>query len=86
MTTFNVSYNTRKSIWNKLPDILTFEEADLIENLTIYSYNADISEKHIRSFNNIKLIDFISINLKNTEDHLKALGKFIKLPKIQSSL
>ncbi|CAI2201685.1 9367_t:CDS:2, partial [Funneliformis geosporum] len=83
MTTFDVSYNTRKSIWNKLPDISTFGEADLIENLTIYSYDA---EKHIRSFDNTKLIDFIPTNLKNSEDYLKALGKFVELPKIQSYL
>jgi hypothetical protein len=77
MVTFNVSYNTRKSTWSQLPDILTLSEAELIESLTIHSYDADITEKHIRNFNSTKLIDFIPTNLKNTDDYLKALNRFI---------
>ena len=77
MTTFNVSYNARKNTWNKLPDISTLGEVDLIEYLTIHSYDADITEKHIRSFDSTKLVDFIPTNLKNTDDYLKALSKFV---------
>ena len=74
---FNISYNTRKSTWNQLPDVSTLNEAELIESLTIHSYDADLSEKHIRSFSSAKLIDFIPTDLKNTEDYLKALNEFI---------
>ena len=77
MTTFNTSYNKRKDFWNQLPDISTLSEAELIESLTIHSYDADISEKYIRSFDSTKLIDFIPMNLKNTDDYLKALNKFV---------
>ena len=77
MMTFNISYNARKSNWNQLPDISVLNEAELIESLIIHSYDADITEKHIRSFNSTKLIDFILTNLKNTEDYLKTLNKFI---------
>jgi hypothetical protein len=77
MVTFNVSYNARKSTWSQLPDISTLSEAGLIESLTIHSYDADITEKHIRNFNSTKLIDFIPTNLKNTDDYLKALNRFI---------
>lgn len=77
MITFNVSYNTRKSTWNQLPDISTLSEAELIESLIVHSYDADITEKRIRSFNSTKLIDFIPTDLKNTNDYLKALNKFI---------
>lgn len=77
MMTFNVSYNTRKSTWNQLPDVSTIGEAELIESLTIHSYDADLSEKHIRNFSSTKLIDFIPSNLKNTEDYLKALNEFM---------
>ena len=77
MVTFNISYNTRKSTWNHLPDVSTLSEAELIETLTIHSYDADISEKHIRNFCSTKLIDFIPTDLKNTDDYLNALNKFI---------
>lgn len=48
MIIFNVSYNVRKSTWSQLPDISILSEAELIESLTIHSYDADINEKHIR--------------------------------------
>src|ERR1044072_9758437 len=50
MTTFSVSYNTQKSTWNRLSDISTLDEAVLIESLTVHLYDADGSEKRIRSF------------------------------------
>ncbi|CAB4408461.1 unnamed protein product [Rhizophagus irregularis] len=86
MVTFNVSYNARKSTWSQLPDISILSKAELIESLTIYSYDADITEKHIRNFNFTKLIDFILTNLKNTDDYLKALNRFIILLEVQSCL
>jgi len=82
MTTFSVSYNTRKSTWNQLSNILTLDEAELIESLTVHSYDADISEKRIRSFNTTKLIDFIPTDLKNTNDYLKSLKKFVMFVKM----
>ena len=47
MITLTNSYNSIKSSWRLTADLIT----DLIENLTIHSYDADISEKYHRKFN-----------------------------------
>ena len=78
MTAFNTSYNKRKGSWNQLPDISTLNEAELIESVMVHLYYTNISKKHIKSFNITKLVDFIPTNLKNTDDYLKALDKFVR--------
>ncbi|PKY46597.1 hypothetical protein RhiirA4_461494 [Rhizophagus irregularis] len=64
------AYMLKEALENKF--MKTFNQK-LIESLTIHSYDADISEKHIRIFDSTKLIDFIPLNFKNTGDYLKAL-------------
>ena len=71
------SYNSRKAGWNFISDMNMMNEEDLIASLVIHSYNADLTESHFRrSFNSTKLIDFISQDLKNTNDYLNS--RFIK--------
>ena len=74
------SYNQRKMEWNLIPDMTSLNENDLIEALIVHSYDADLLEKHSqRSFKSTKLIDFLSQDLKNTNDYLKSLKTFFKL-------
>jgi hypothetical protein len=69
------SYNSIKSTWNLEIDINT----DLIETLTVHSYDADISEKYHRKFNQMKLIDCFELDLKNTKNYMQAVNTFIRL-------
>lgn len=69
------SYNSIKSAWNLEIDINT----DLIETLTVHSYDADISEKYHRKFDQMKLIDCFELDLKNTKNYMQAVNTFIRL-------
>jgi hypothetical protein len=73
------SYNQCKAEWNFITDMTTLNNDDLIESLIVHSYDADSSEMHSkRSFKSTKLIDFSPLDLKNTNDYLKALKIFFK--------
>lgn len=78
MITLANSYNSIKSSW-----ILTTnwvdDDTDLIENLTIHSYDADISEKYHRNFSQMKLVDCVELDLKNTKNYMQAVKTFIEL-------
>ncbi|CAJ0883199.1 20596_t:CDS:10 [Entrophospora sp. SA101] len=58
-------------------------ENELIESLTVHSYDPDVYEKYRRKFTMTKLVDLIELNLKNTNDYLQAIKTFIGLPEIQ---
>ena len=75
MITLANSYNSVKSIWEDLID----NDIDLIESLTIHSYDADISEKYHRKFNHMKLVDCVELDLKNTKNYMQAVKTFIEL-------
>ncbi|RGB39828.1 hypothetical protein C1646_754070 [Rhizophagus diaphanus] len=63
------------------------DKDNLIDSLVLHSYDADLMKKHSkRSFNSTKLIEFLFQNLKNTNDYLKSLGKFFRIPEIQKYL
>ncbi|CAH1765237.1 2697_t:CDS:2, partial [Entrophospora sp. SA101] len=61
-------------------------ENELIESLTVHSYDPDVYEKYRRKFTMTKLVDLIELNLKNTNDYLQAIKTFIGLPEIQEYL
>ncbi len=45
----------------------------------IYFYDPNIAIKKVWYLNNTKLVDFISLNLKNIKDYLNVIDKLIKL-------
>ena len=51
----------------------------MIENLTVHSYDTDISEKYHWKFDKMKLMDCIELDLKNTKNYLQAVNTFIRL-------
>ena len=71
------SYNSIKSSWRLTADLI--DNDNLIENLTIHSYDADISEKYHRKFNQMKLVDCVELDLKNTKNYMQAVKTFIEL-------
>ena len=74
------SYNTIKENYNYLRDITTANETNLIEDLTIHSYEADACKKlHHRKFDKTKLVDLIELDLKNTKSYLQAIQTFVRL-------
>ena len=77
MITLANSYNSIKSSWN-LTNLIN-NNTDLIESLTVHSYDADISEKYHRKFNQMKLVDCVELDLKNTKNYMQAVNTFIEL-------
>ncbi|CAG8810669.1 32234_t:CDS:2, partial [Racocetra persica] len=74
-------YYTIKQNW-----IQNLFNENILELLIIHSYDADLYGKYGRIFNRIKLVECIKTNLKNTQDYLKAIETFIKLPSMQHYL
>jgi len=73
------SYNQCKVEWNFITDMMALDDDDLIESLVVRSYDADLVVTHSkRSFKSTKLIDFLPLDLKNTNDYLKSLKIFFK--------
>ena len=66
------SYNSIKFNWNNL------SEGELMESLTVHSYDADLWERYGRKFNQTKLIDLLELSLKNTNNYIEAIQSFIK--------
>jgi len=81
MITLANSYNSVKSSWNLTTNLID-NDTDLIESLTIHSYDADISEKYHRNFSQMKLVDCVELDLKNTKNYMKAVSTFIELIQI----
>ena len=66
------SYNSVKLFWNN------HDEGELMESLTIHSYDADLWERYGRKFDQTKLIDLLELSLKNTNNYIEAIQSFIK--------
>jgi hypothetical protein len=66
------SYNSVKLNWNN------YYEGELMESLTIHSYDADIWERYGRKFDLIKLVDLLELSLKNTNNYIQAIQSFIE--------
>ena len=73
------SYNQRKDLWPMVKSLSNESEEQLIDSLIVHSYDADVGAKKVRHLNNTKLVDFISLNLKNTRDYLNAVNILIRL-------
>ncbi|EXX77794.1 hypothetical protein RirG_020570 [Rhizophagus irregularis DAOM 197198w] len=86
MISFAMSYNSLKTHWAQFQDITTANESSLLESLIVHSYDADLFERYGRKFTEIKPVDLIELNLKNTKDYLQAIKSFIELPEIQTYL
>ncbi|CAG8814320.1 5887_t:CDS:2, partial [Dentiscutata erythropus] len=76
-STYANSYNSEKSNLSWVSN-----KTNLIENLTIHSYNANIAQKYHRKFNQTKLIDCIELDLKNAKDYVEAVKTFLSLPEV----
>ncbi|PKK74738.1 hypothetical protein RhiirC2_846591 [Rhizophagus irregularis] len=74
------SYNLVKSNWNN------YCEGELMESLTVHSYDADLWERYGRKFDQTKLVDLLELSLKNTNNYVEAIQSFIELPEIKSYL
>ncbi|CAH1760655.1 13443_t:CDS:1 [Entrophospora sp. SA101] len=70
-------------LWQFIQCIINMIENELIESLTVHSYDPDVYEKYRRKFTMTKLIDLIELSLKNINDYLQAIKTFIGLPEIQ---
>ena len=66
------SYNLIKSNWNN------YCEGELMESLTIHSYDADLWERYGRKFDQTKLVDLLELSLKNTNNYVEAIQSFIE--------
>ncbi|UZO00234.1 uncharacterized protein OCT59_001486 [Rhizophagus irregularis] len=78
MISFAMSYNSLKTHWAQFQDITTANESSLLESLIVHSYDADLFERYGRKFTEIKPVDLIELNLKNTKDYLQAIKSFIE--------
>jgi len=62
-------------------------ENDLIENLTVHCYDADIHEKQKeRQLGNTFLVEFIKLDLHSTEAYIKAMEIFTSFPEFHKYL
>ena len=66
------SYNSVKLLWNN------HYEGELMESLTIHSYDADLWERYGQKFDQTKLVDLLELSLKNTNNYIEAIQSFIK--------
>ncbi|CAG8788062.1 6210_t:CDS:1, partial [Cetraspora pellucida] len=55
-------------------------------SLSVHMYDGTLENQHMRNFNNTKLIDFISSDLKNTDDYLQIINNLIKFSDIKKYL
>ncbi|UZO22821.1 uncharacterized protein OCT59_015170 [Rhizophagus irregularis] len=74
------SYNSVKFNWDN------YYEGELMESLTIHSYDADLWERYGRKFDQTKLVDLLELPLKNTNNYIQAIQSFIELPEIVNYL
>ncbi|PKY45533.1 hypothetical protein RhiirA4_460146 [Rhizophagus irregularis] len=84
MISFAMSYNSLKTHWIQLQDITTVNKSSLLELLIVY--DADLFERYGRKFTEIKLVDLVELNFKNTKDYLQATKSFLELPEVQAYL
>src|SRR6266498_3748737 len=66
------SYNSVKFNWNN------YYEGELMESLTIYSYDADLWERYDQKFDQTKLVDLLELPLKITNNYIQAIQSFIE--------
>jgi hypothetical protein len=66
------SYNSVKFNWDN------YYEGELMESLTIHSYDADLWERYGRKFDQTKLVDLLELPLKNTNNYIQAIQSFIE--------
>ena len=66
------SYNSVKLIWNN------HYEGELMESLTVHSYDADLWERYGQKFDQTKLVDLLELSLKNTNNYVQAIQSFIE--------
>ncbi|CAB4440149.1 unnamed protein product [Rhizophagus irregularis] len=52
----------------------------------LHVYDADLFERYGRKFTEIKLVDLVELNFKNTKDYLQATKSFLELPEVQAYL
>jgi len=71
--------------WRLATDFIG-NDTDLIESLTIHSYDADISEKYHRKFNQMKLVDCVELDLKTLKIICRLLNVYLNYQKLKNYL
>jgi len=81
MTLLSQTYN------NRFANQSVLSEDELLDNLTVHCYYADIHEKRKgRQLSNTLLIDFIKLDLHSTDAYIKAMEVFNELPESREYL
>ena len=81
MTFLSQTYN------NRFANQSVLSEDELLNNLTVHCYDADIHEKRKeRQLSNTLLVDFIKLDLHSTDAYIKAMEVFNELPEFQEYL
>jgi len=85
---FGVSYTEQSSKWFCIPDSSKLPESELINLLTVHTYDLDLQSNlgENRKMDNVKLIDFVPQDLKSLFNYLDAIIPFIELPELQEYL
>ena len=81
MTLLSQTYN------NRFANQSVLSEDELLDNLTVHCYDADIHEKRKeRQLGDTILVDFIKLDLHSTDAYIKAMEVFNELPEFQEYL
>ena len=83
-----ISYTEKKSTWFCISNNVNLNEDELINNLTVHSYEPEFQEAHPekRKMDSVKLVDFVPQELKSLDNYLQAITPFIELPTMSNYL
>jgi len=81
-TCLEVSYTENKTSWFCVSNNTNLNEDELISSLTVHSYEPEFQEVHPekKQMDFVKLVDFVSQELKSLDDYLQVITPFIELP------
>ncbi|CAH1770840.1 11732_t:CDS:1, partial [Entrophospora sp. SA101] len=85
---FGISYTEQSSKWFCIPDSSKLPESELINSLMIHTYDIDLQNNlhENRKMDTVKLVDFVSQDLKSLPDYLQAITPFVELSELQEYL
>ena len=85
---FGISYTEQSSRWFCIPDSSKLPESELINLLTVHTYDVDLQnnlDEH-RKMDTVKLVDFVSQDLKSLSNYLEVITPFVELSELQEYL
>ena len=85
---FGISYTEQSSKWFCIPDSSRLPESELINLLTVHTYDIDLQSNlhENRKMDTVKLVDFVPQDLKSLSNYLQAITPFVELPELQEYL